>query len=51
LWFGPLVILLLGGIGIFIFLRRQNPRIIATTDPGLTAAEEKRVEALLREES
>ena len=51
LWFGPLVILLLGGIGIGIFLRRQNPRIITTTDPGLTAAEEKRVEALLREES
>ena len=48
LWFGPLLILLLGGIGIFIFVRRQRAKPAPPGGAGLTADEEKRITALLK---
>ncbi|MBE90421.1 MAG: cytochrome c-type biogenesis protein CcmH [Rhodospirillaceae bacterium] len=48
LWFGPLLILLLGGIGTFIFVRRQRYKPLLPSDTGLTADEEKRITALLK---
>jgi cytochrome c-type biogenesis protein CcmH len=46
LWFGPALVLLLGGIGTVIYLRR---RPMAAEAPPLSEAERRRVEALLRE--
>jgi cytochrome c-type biogenesis protein CcmH len=48
LWGTPATLLLLGGLGIVVFLRRRAP---AAAAPGLTAAEQQRVEDLLRQES
>lgn len=43
LWFGPLAILIAGGIGAFVYLRRRKPAIEAA----LTAEEEARLKAIL----
>jgi cytochrome c-type biogenesis protein CcmH len=48
LWGTPATLLLLGGLGIFVFLRRRAPAAAAA---GLTPAEQQRVEDLLRQES
>jgi cytochrome c-type biogenesis protein CcmH len=48
LWGTPAALLLLGGLGLFLFLRRRAP---AAAAPGLTAAEQQRVEDILRQES
>ena len=45
LWGTPAALLLFGGLGLFIFLRRRWP---AAASPGLTAAEQARVEEILR---
>lgn len=43
LWFGPLAILIAGGIGAFVYLRRRKPAIEAA----LTAEEEARLKAIV----
>jgi len=45
LWGTPAALLLLGGLGLFVFLRRRAP---AAATAGLTAAEQARVEEILR---
>jgi cytochrome c-type biogenesis protein CcmH len=47
LWGTPAALLLLGGLGIAVFLRRRG---VAAAAPGLTPAEVQRVEDLLRQE-
>ena len=37
LWFGPLLILLLGGIGVIVFVRRQRAKTAPASEAGLTA--------------
>lgn len=43
LWFGPLAILIAGGIGAFVYLRRRKP----TVEAALTAEEEARLKAIV----
>lgn len=43
LWLGPALVLLLGGIGVFIFLRQR-----AAAQPALTTEEEAEIERLLK---
>ena len=45
LWGTPAALLLLGGLGLFVFLRRRAP---AAATAGLTATEQARVEEILR---
>jgi cytochrome c-type biogenesis protein CcmH len=47
LWFGPIVVLLLAGSGALIYLRKR--KAMAPVAP-LSAAEEQRIERLLKEE-
>jgi cytochrome c-type biogenesis protein CcmH len=48
LWGTPAALLILGGFGLFFFLRRRaSPAAVA---PGLTAAEQQRVEDILRQD-
>jgi cytochrome c-type biogenesis protein CcmH len=47
LWGTPAALLLLGGLGLVAFLRR---RAAPTAAPGLTPAEQRRVEDILRQE-
>ena len=47
LWGTPTALLLFGGLGLFLFLRRRAP---AAATSGLTAAEQARVEDILRQE-
>ena len=51
LWFGPLLILLLGGIGVIVFVRRQRAKTAPASEAGLTADEERRTVALLKDDS
>jgi cytochrome c-type biogenesis protein CcmH len=46
LWGTPAALLLLGGLGLFFFLRRRAP---TAAPAGLTAAEQARVEEILRQ--
>ena len=48
LWGTPAALLLFGGLGLFIFLRRRAP---AAATSGLTAAEQARVEEILKQEA
>jgi len=48
LWGTPAALLILGGLGVFFFLRRRAPAAAAAS--GLTAAEQQRVEDILRQE-
>ena len=57
LWFGPAAILLIAGIAVAVWLRRQSASTTAgvsapgaTAGPGLSEAEEQRLAALLQEE-
>jgi cytochrome c-type biogenesis protein CcmH len=47
LWGTPAALLLFGGLGLIVFLRRRAP---AAAAPGLTPAEQQRVEDILRQE-
>jgi cytochrome c-type biogenesis protein CcmH len=47
LWGTPAALLILGGLGLWIFLRRRAPSAAA---PGLTPAEQQRIDDLLRQE-
>ena len=47
LWFGPIIVLLLAGSGALIYLRRRKA---VTPAVPLSAAEEQRIERLLKEE-
>jgi len=47
LWGTPAALLLFGGLGLFLFLRRRAP---AAATSGLTAAEQARVQNILRQE-
>ena len=47
LWGTPAALLVLGGLGLFVFLRRRAPAAAAA---GLTPAEQARVEDILRQE-
>jgi len=47
LWGTPAALLVLGGLGLFVFLRRRAPAAAAA---GLTPAEQQRVEDILRQE-
>ena len=49
LWGTPAALLLIGGLGLVLFLRRRAAPAGAT--PGLTPAEQRRVEEILRHES
>jgi cytochrome c-type biogenesis protein CcmH len=49
LWGTPAVLLLLGGLGLVLFLRRRATAAAAAA-PGLTPAEQQRVEDILRQE-
>src|SRR5262249_16269660 len=46
LWGTPVAVLILGGVGLFFFLRRRSQAAAS----GLTAAEQQRVEDILRQE-
>ena len=46
LWIGPFVILLVGIIGLAVYLRRRNQRVPSTT---LSAEDNRRIDALLRD--
>jgi cytochrome c-type biogenesis protein CcmH len=46
LWGTPAALLLFGGLGLVLFLRRRAPAVA----PGLTPAEQQRVEDILRQE-
>jgi cytochrome c-type biogenesis protein CcmH len=48
LWFGPIAVLLLAGVGALLYLRRRRA---ATPVPPLSAAEQRRIERLLEEEN
>jgi cytochrome c-type biogenesis protein CcmH len=48
LWGTPAAILVLGGLGLVLFLRRRAAA--AAVSPGLTSAEQQRVEEILRQE-
>ncbi len=48
LWGTPAALLLLGGLGLVLVLRRRSPAAAAA--PGLTPAEQRRVEDILRQE-
>jgi cytochrome c-type biogenesis protein CcmH len=48
LWGTPAALLLFGGLGLVLFLRRRAAP--ATAAPGLTPAEQRRVEDILRQE-
>ena len=48
LWGTPAALLLFGGFGLFMFMRRRTPAAAAA---GLTSAEEARVEEILQQES
>jgi cytochrome c-type biogenesis protein CcmH len=50
LWFGPALVLLIGAVGIAVYVRRRSAPPEAST-PQLSADERRRLEALLREES
>jgi len=50
LWFGPLLILLVAGIGVFVFLRRRRPESAGAAARPLDAAEKKHLDALLAED-
>jgi len=50
LWFGPLLILLLAGAGVFVFLRRRRPESAGIAARPLDAAEKKRLDALLADD-
>jgi len=45
LWYGPAVLLVLGGLGVVVYFRRRRARPAARA--GLSAAEERRVRELL----
>jgi cytochrome c-type biogenesis protein CcmH len=47
LWGTPAALLILGGLGLFFFLRRRAP---ASATPGLTPSEQQRVDDILRQE-
>lgn len=47
LWGTPATLLIFGGLGLWLFLRRRAP---SGTAPGLSAAEAQRVEEILRQE-
>ena len=47
LWFGPLIVLLCGAIGLSVFFRRRGAA--ASAGEGLTEAERARIETLLSE--
>src|SRR5215469_10823574 len=49
LWGTPAALLILGGLGVFFFLRRRAPAAAAAS--GLTAAEQQRVDDILRQGS
>lgn len=49
LWGTPVALIVLGGLGLVLFLRRRAPAAAAAA-PGLTAAEQQRVEDILRQE-
>ncbi|MGD1878095.1 MAG: cytochrome c-type biogenesis protein CcmH [Kiloniellaceae bacterium] len=49
LWFGPFVVLLLGGLGVFVYFRHL--RAAPAMPAGLSTAEEARLARLLAEES
>jgi len=46
LWFGPLVVLLLGGAGVALYFRRRKPR----AEAGLSAEEQAKLARLIEEE-
>lgn len=46
LWIGPFVILLVGIIGLVVYLRRRNQRVPSTT---LSAEDNRRIDVLLRD--
>jgi cytochrome c-type biogenesis protein CcmH len=48
LWFGPLVVLAIGALGILMFARRRQTQPAATPAP-LSADEQRRLDALLEE--
>jgi len=48
LWGTPAALLLFGGLGLFVFLRRRAPAAAAS---GLTPAEQQRVEDILKQEA
>jgi len=50
LWGTPAALLLLGGLGLVLFLRRRAAPMAAGAAPGLTPAEAQRVEDILRQE-
>lgn len=49
LWFGPVLILLAGAFGVFVFLRRRSAGQASEAAPALSKDEEKRIAALIGE--
>ncbi len=47
LWGGPALVLILGGIGVAVFLRRRRATAASTAPPPLTDAERARLDTLL----
>ena len=49
LWFGPVLVLAIAGLGVFLYLRRT--RADTSPAPPLSAQEQQRLHALLEEEA
>ena len=47
LWFGPALVLVLGGLGVVVFLRRRGATPATAPPPPLSADEQRRLAALL----
>ena len=50
LWFGPVVLVMLAGLGLILFFRRRRPAVAETRPAPLTQQERERLKALLDEE-
>jgi cytochrome c-type biogenesis protein CcmH len=51
LWFGPVLIFVVAGLGLTLFFRRRRANVVTAAPPPLTEEERTRLEALLEEEN
>jgi cytochrome c-type biogenesis protein CcmH len=51
LWFGPVLIFVVAGLGLTLFFRRRRANVVTAAPPPLTEEERTRLQALLEEEN